>query len=111
MTHASLADSTTTSTMLSMLLARWQLAPRTESAQGAVSAEALERARQLIVQTVGHYVDYLDPDDQSLYAELVASPDARGMRERFFGCFDLLVRTRGVALAVLRLHELYRLLR
>lgn len=110
MTHASLAEAPSTSLMLSMLLARWQKTPRTESAP-SVPAEAVERARSLIVQTVGHYVDYLDPADQALYTELVSSPDARSIRERFFGCFDLLVRTRGAALAVLRLHELYRLLR
>jgi hypothetical protein len=111
MTHASLAEAPSTSIMLSMLLARWQKTPRTENAPAGVPAEALERARSLIVQTVGHYVDYLDPADQALYTELVSSPDARSIRERFFGCFDLLVRTRGAALAVLRLHELHRLLR
>ena len=110
MTHASLAATPPTSVMLDMLLARWQQAPRTE-APGGGQAEALERARKILAQTVGHCVPHLSPADQELYRALIDSPDPRALRERFFACFDLLVRTRGTALAVLRLHELYRLLR
>ena len=111
MTHASLAEPPSTSAMLSTLLARRQTAPRSEEPQGTAPGEALERARSLIVQAVGPYVDHLGAADQALYADLVGSPDARSLREHFFGCFDLLVRTRGATLAVLRLHELHRLLR
>jgi hypothetical protein len=110
MSNLGLAETPSTSIMLDMLLTRWQQAPRAE-APDACQAEALEHAQKLIVQTVGHCLPHLDPDDQALYQAIVTSPDARHMRERFFACFDLLVRTRGTALAVLRLHELYRLLR
>lgn len=110
MTQAILSEPPSTSIMLDMLLTRWQQAPRPETPHEG-PGEALELARKLIVQTMGHCQPHLDPDDQALYTALVNSTDARGLRERFFACFDLLVRRRGTALAVLRLHELYRLLR
>lgn len=110
MTHASLAEAPSTSCMLDMLISRWQVSPRAESLS-AEPADAMERARSTIIQTVGHYVDYLEPGDQALYAQLIAASDAPTLRALFFQCFDLMVRTRGTALAVLRLHELYRLVR
>lgn len=110
MTHASLAESPSTSCMLDLLIARWQVSPHAELFSDE-PVDTMERARNTIVQTVGHYVDYLEPSDKALYASLIAASDAPALRALFFQCFDLMVRTRGTALAVLRLHELYRLVR
>lgn len=111
MTHASLAESPSTSSMLDMLISRWQVSPSGETLFCDPPAGAMERARSIVAQTVGHYVNYLEPSDQALYNSLISAPDAPSLRALFFQCFDLMVRTRGTALAVLRLHELYRLVR
>lgn len=111
MSHATFAEPPSTSSMLDMLMARWQLAPRQDTAAHEAPGDAMERARNTIVQTVGHYVTYLEPADQALYATLIATTDPESLRGLFFQCFDLMVRTRGPAIAVLRLHELYRLMR
>jgi hypothetical protein len=111
MSQATVAEWPSTSSMLDMLMARWQLAPRHETAAHESPNDAMERARATIEQTVGHYVSYLEPADQALYATLIATTDPESLRDLFFECFDLMVRTRGPAIAVLRLHELYRLMR
>lgn len=111
MSQATVAEWPSTSSMLDMLMARWQLAPRHETAAHESPGDAMERARATIEQTVGHYVSYLEPADQALYATLIATTDPESLRDLFFECFDLMVRTRGPAIAVLRLHELYRLMR
>lgn len=111
MSHATFAESQMTSSMLDMLMARWQMAPRPDTAQHESPADAMERARNIVIQTVGHYVNYLEAADQALYATLISLTEAEALRELFFECFDLMVRTRGPAIAVLRVHELYRLVR
>ena len=111
MSHAAFAESQLTASMLDMLMARWQTAPRPAAPPHESAADALERARGIVVQTVGHYVNYLEASDQALYATLISLTDAEALRELFFECFDLMVRTRGPAIAVLRVHELYRLVR
>lgn len=111
MSHAAFADSQMTASMLDMLMARWQMAPRPDPQPHESPSAAMERARGIVVQTVGHYVNYLEAPDQALYATLISLTDPEALREHFFQCFDLIVRTRGPAIAVLRMHELYRLLR
>jgi hypothetical protein len=111
MSRATVAEPPSTSSMLDMLMARWQLAPRHDMATHECPGDAMERARATIVQTVGHYVNYLESADQDLYATLIGATDPESLRGLFFECFDLMVRTRGPAIAVLRLHELYRLMR
>lgn len=111
MSHATVAEPPSTASMLDMLMARWQLAPRHDTAAHESPGDAMERARTTIVQTMGHYVNYLEPADQALYTTLISTTDPESLRDLFFECFDLMVRTRGPAIAVLRLHELYRLMR
>jgi len=111
MSHATAAEPPSTSSMLDMLMARWRLAPRHDTAAHESPGDPMERAHTIFVQTVGHYVNYMEPADQALYATLIATADPESLRSLFFECFDLLVRTRGPAIAVLRMHELYRLVR
>ncbi len=111
MSHAALAEPEFTASMLDMLMVRWQSVPCPETPSRPSPADAMERARGIIVQTVGHYVDYLEPTDQALYDRLTTLAKPESLRELLFQCFDLMVRTRGPAVAVLRAHEIHRLVR
>lgn len=111
MRHAAFVDSTSTSSMLDMLMARWQATPPPARPSPPSPADALERARDIVIQTLGHYVKHLEAADQALYATLVSLADIDELRGLFFQCFDLMARVRGPAIAVLHVHELYRLMR
>ena len=73
-------------------------------------ATHMHEARHTLQATMGAYLPWMQPPDAALYIDLLRAPDADALSGQFFRCFDLMVRTRGTAIAVLRMHELYRLL-
>lgn len=97
--------------MLDTLLARWKSLPGHDSPSHASPVDRMSQARSILRATVEQHLPRMSPDDQALYARLLAAREAQAWRNHFFDCFDLMARTRGAAVAVLRLHELHRLLR
>lgn len=101
-----------TPSMLDALIKRWKAGPTPPPTKSFASAShRMAQARGILVQAIGAYLPHLAPNDQALYARLVATREIDGLRAHFFDCFDLMVRTRGAAIAVLRIQELHRLLR
>ncbi len=100
-----------TPSMLDALLARWKSLPHQDSPCPASPVDRMSLARSILRTTVEHHLPRMSPDDQALYARLLAAREAHAWRNHFFECFDLMARTAGAAVAVLRLHELHRLLR
>lgn len=109
-TAAPLAGASGTDAMLATLLARWcaRLDPATDAPDAQVPY--LQQARRKVQQTLGGYLRWMSESDLSLYRRLMTAHDADEWSAQFFLCFDLMVRTRGAAIAVLRMHELFRLL-
>lgn len=94
------------------LLARWRALPCCDDgAPDTDSAEVVARARTLFALTLGPYAPLMGPTHHALYRRLLSLRDAESFRRHFFDAFDLLVRTRGAAVAVLKLQELHQLLR
>lgn len=110
MSHAAVARSPFTASMLDTLLMRWQEAPWLPNVAPQIPADPLAHARELISQTVGSHAERMSAHDRAAYARLLSLGDADELREAFFTCFDLMVRTRGPAIAMVRLRELHRLL-
>ena len=110
MRHAAVASSPFTASMLDTLLTRWQEAPWLPTVAPQIPADPMASALELIAQTVGPFEDRLGPHDRCVYASLMALSDSDELRDAFFTCFDLMVRTRGPAIAMVRLRELHRLL-
>ena len=100
-----------TPSMLDALLARWKSLPHHDSPFHDSPVDRMSLARSILRATVEHHLPRMSPDDQALYARLLAAREAQAWRNHFFDCFDLMVRTCGASVAVLRLHELHRLLR
>jgi hypothetical protein len=97
--------------MLDALLARWKSLPgQTSDSMRASEADRIVQARTILRRTVEGLVCSLPPADQTLFERLQATGDLHTWRTHFFDCFDLMARSRGVAVAVLRLHDLHRLL-
>lgn len=104
-------DPVFTPPMLDALLARWKSLPSPDSGHtNASAAQRMNQARAILSLTVESQLPHMSPGDQALYARLLAAREAQAWRTHFFDCFDLMARTRGAAIAVLRLHDLYRLL-
>lgn len=100
-----------TPSMLDALLARWRSLPgQTGGPMRASEADRIAQARTILRRTVESLVCNLPPADQTLFERLQAASDLHTWRTHFFDCFDLMARSRGVAVAVLRLHDLHRLL-
>lgn len=97
--------------MLDTLLARWSTLPESDHC-GRVQAdvERVAQARAILMKAVGCYLTHLPSVDQVLYARLLSARSPGAWRNQFFDCFDLMTRTRGITIAVLRLHDLHRLL-
>lgn len=101
-----------TPSMLDTLLARWSSLPDHHARIDHTSpAHRVCQARDILRLTIEDMLPSLSPGDQALYARLLAAREAHAWRTHFFDCFDLMARTRGAAIAVLRLHALYSLLR
>lgn len=94
------------------LLARWATLPPADSDAPVLGSEDVAaRARTLFALTLGPYAPLMSPAHHAVYRRLLSLRDAESLRHHFFDAFDLLVRTRGAALAVLKLQELHQLLR
>jgi hypothetical protein len=99
-----------TSSMFAVLLSRWNTGPEF-TGPGSLDATAhMKQARRTLRAALDPYLPWMLPQDVALYDSLLRSPDANALSDQFFRCFDLMVRTRGTAIAVLRMHELFRLL-
>jgi hypothetical protein len=104
--------SSVTPSVLDTLMARWSALPDTaQGPRAPVDAERLVQARGVLVKTMQRYLPYLSADDRALYGRLLGTRHPQDWQRQFFECFDLLARTRGLTIAVLRLHELYGVLR
>ncbi|MBL0919747.1 MAG: hypothetical protein IBJ14_13680 [Hydrogenophaga sp.] len=105
---------TSTDALLSALLTRWDIAhARDATASVGEIDDALgpmERVRLVLERTLSDYAPYFDASDSSLYRRLLDTRDVETLSALFFRCFDLMVRSRGLAIAVLRQHEIYRVL-
>lgn len=102
-------DPLVTPSTLDGMLARWA---SQEDIRGERPAHnGLQAAHDVLRQTIGRHAHFLTRSDLALYASLMATREPFEMRARFFETFDLLVRTRGPAVAVLRIRELHALLR
>ncbi|MBX3611494.1 MAG: hypothetical protein KF871_16495 [Hydrogenophaga sp.] len=109
MTTNTIAEPLLTRSMLDALLERWRSQP-SDAARTGTSTDRAACARALIAKTIGAYLAFLPPSDLRTYESLIASTSCEELRDQFYVCFDLIVRTRGAATAVLRLQELHRLL-
>lgn len=99
-----------THAMFDILLTRWSAADGSEAILSDQGAEHMRQARRLLKETLSRYLPWLDAADVALCERLLQARDADELSEQFFRCFDLMVRVRGTAVAVLRMHELFRLL-
>lgn len=99
-----------TNAIFDMLLSRWSALPETGVVPGQGDTEHMASARCLLVEALARYLPWLEPADLVLYERLLQARDADELSGMFFRCFDLLVRVRGVAVGVLRAHELFKLL-
>jgi len=104
------AADTRNDAMFSTLMSRWNTAPELQGLVPDDRATHMHEARHTLQATMGVYLPWMQPPDAALYIDLLRAPDADALSGQFFRCFDLMVRTRGTAIAVLRMHELYRLL-
>lgn len=103
-------DSLVTPSMLDGLMARWKCqSPAT--GRRMPPRDTTRAAQAILSKAVGRYVEFFTPADRSLYAAVLAARDPGELRALFFESFDLLVRTRGAAVAVLRIREIHELLR
>lgn len=103
-------DALVTPSMLDGLMARWKC--QSPVGGGRVAApDSTTAAQAILSKAIGRYVEFLTPSDRTLYAALLSAHEPRELRALFFESFDLLVRTRGPAVAVLRIREIHELLR
>lgn len=110
MPHAT-TDSPVTPSVLDTLMARWSALPdNAQDPHGPVDAERIAQARGVLMKTMERYQPYLSADDRALYGRLLCTRNPQDWQRQFFECFDLVARTRGITIAVLRLHELYGVL-
>jgi hypothetical protein len=100
-----------THAMLDALLSRWRAAPERDRPVHDGEAEHMRLAHGLLADTLVRYLPWLDAHDAALYERLQQARNADELSELFLRCFDLMVRVRGAAVAVLRAQELFRLLR
>jgi hypothetical protein len=112
MLHAATPGSPVTPSVLDTLMARWSAPPDAAQAppMALVDPERIVQARSVLVQTLERYTQYLSADDRALYGRLLGTRSPQDWQRQFFECFDLVARTRGIAIAVLRMHELYGVL-
>ncbi len=97
--------------MLDTLIARWSTLPAgTHNQRAQADVERVAQARAILMKAVGCYLMHLPAADQALYARLLSARSPGAWRDQFFDCFDLMTRTCGITIAVLRLHDLHRLL-
>ncbi len=92
------------------LMSRWSALHDAHTSAGDHGVEHMRLARHLLDGTLSGYLPWMVPEDLALYQQLQQARDADELGALFFRCFDLMVRTRGMAVAVLRVHELFRLL-
>ncbi len=110
MLHAT-AESAVTPWVLDTLMARWSALPDHRPVLvETVDVEPVAQARGVLMKTMERYLQYLSAEDLALYWRLLGTHHAKDWHEQLFDCFDLVCRTRGITIAVLRLHDLYRLL-
>lgn len=95
-----------TATMLDGLLSRWKGKPRSDLARPS-TAESTRAVQGILASAIGRYEAFLSPRDQALYATLMGARHPAEIRALFFEAFDLLVRTRGAAVAVLRIRDIH----
>lgn len=104
------AHCTDNQAMLSLLLTRWSQGPKAAAPAVADGHQPVGQARYKLEQALADYLPWMDAPDKALYDRLMRARHVDELGALFFRCFDLMVRTRGTAIAVLRMHELYRLL-
>ena len=109
MTQDCTQDPLVTPSTLDGMMARWT--SEAPAGRGHPAADTTRAAKDILCQAVGRHAEFLAPADRALYGSLMTARDAAELRALFFELFDLLVRTRGPALAVLRIRELHGLLR
>lgn len=99
-----------THAMFDILIARWCAAPGAAPVAPGTCAQHMVLARQKLQDALGSYLPWMSAADVLLYDRLLRAQDADELSDLYFRCFDLMVRTRGTAKAVLSMHELFRLL-
>jgi hypothetical protein len=97
-----------TPSLLDTLMARWSALPDTaQDPHAPTDPERILQARSVLMKTMERYLQYLSADDRVLYWRLLGTRNPQDWQRQLFDCFDLVARTRGITIAVLRLHELY----
>ncbi len=99
-----------TQAMFEALFTRWSASQRVATAADACGTGHMERAARLLEDALVRYLPWMSEADLVLYERLLRARDADELGAQFFRCFDLMVRVRGTAVGVLRMHELFRLL-
>lgn len=93
-----------------VLCTRWSALQRGVPSAGACGAGHMAQAARLLEDALARYLPWMSETDLALYECLLRARDADELGAQFFRCFDLMVRVRGAAVGVLRMHELFRLL-
>lgn len=109
--HHSTNHAAVTPGVLDTLMARWSAPP--DQREGVIETVDIERvlqARGILMKTMERYLQYLSAEDLDLYWRLLGTRHPADWQEQLFDCFDLVCRTRGITIAVLRLRDLHRLL-
>ncbi len=102
-------DSFMNAVRFGMLCEHW----RHQEAPGsscALQSEALQRSIECMSKTLEPYYTCLSVSDRQLYAEWKAARRKEDIRALLFDCFQLMCRTRGPAVAILRIQEIARLI-
>lgn len=105
-------DVTDPKVVLSHLLSSWRGAAASVNHRPVASSQdAVVQARLLLAHSLDRFRPFMSMSDATLYQRLLDAREPRELGALYFVCFDLLARTRGIAVAVLGMQDLYRVLR
>lgn len=99
-----------TQVVFDVLCTRWSALQRGVTPADSCGAGHMAQAARLLEDALSRYLPWMGEADLALYERLLRARDADELGAQFFRCFDLMVRVRGTAVGVLRMHELFRLL-
>jgi hypothetical protein len=97
--------------MLASLLARWQASPALPGVALRGEIDCLQEAHAELLRELGPFAPWLTKDEAGALRYLLQVNEADEFRASYGRCFDLMVRCRGIARAVLTMHKLHGLLR
>lgn len=100
-------DSVMNAARFGMLCDHW----RNQENPGGASArasEAVQRSIECARKTLEPYITCFSASDRRLYEQWMAARNKEDIKSLLFDCFQLMCRTRGPAVAIVRIQEIAR---